>query len=267
MKTMRYKLIACEILFRELSYVAARSPHRVDVEFLAKGLHDIGRPNMFAELNRVLETVDSTVYDAVLLGYALCNGGVVGLEPRGNVPLVIPRAHDCITLFLGDKQRYEEYFFAKPGTYFKTMGWIERGDHLAQYTQTTNHANPSQRGVADGKTGQMLSYEQMVERYGEENAKYIWEQLVGMPHYKRMTYIEMGIEPDDRFEQTARREADERGWEFEKLPGHLRLFENLVNGQWHPDDFLIVQPGQKIDFDYSGQIIRADFVDCVSGKK
>ena len=253
---MRYKLIACEILFRELSYVAARSPHRVDVEFLAKGLHDIGRPNMFAELNRVLETVDPTVYDAVLLGYALCNGGVVGLEPRGNVPLIIPRAHDCITLFLGDKQRYEDYFFAKPGTYFKTMGWIERGDHLAQYTQTTNHA--SQRGVADGKTGQMLSYEQMVERYGEENAKYIWEQLVGMPHYKRMTYIEMGIEPDDHFEQTARREADERGWEFEKLPGHLRLFENLVNGQWHPDDFLIVQPGQKIDFDYTGQIFRAD---------
>ena len=252
---MRYKLIACEILFRELCHVVARSPHRIDVEFLAKGLHDIGRPNMFAELHRVLETVDPAAYDAVLLGYALCNGGVVGLEPRGRVPLVIPRAHDCITLFLGDKQRYEQYFFDKPGTYFKTMGWIERGDHLAQYTQTSNNTDPSQRGVADGKTGQMLSYEQMVERYGADNAQYLWEQLVGMPHYKRMTFIEMGIEPDGHFEQTARREADRRGWEFEKLIGNLRLFENLVNGPWDPDDFLVVQPGQKINFDYTGQIM------------
>lgn len=249
---MRYKLIACEILFRELSYVVARSPHRVDVEFLAKGLHDIGRPNMFAELNRVLEAVDPDVYDAVLLGYALCNGGVVGLAPQGKVPLIIPRAHDCITLFLGDKQRYEEYFFAKPGTYFKTMGWIERGDHLVQYSQ-----NSASQGMPDVKTGQLLSYEQMVERYGEENAQYLWEQLVGMPHYNRMTFIEMGIEPDDQFENKARREAEERGWEFEKLPGNMRLFENLVNGRWHPDDFLIVEPGQKIEFDYTGQIIRA----------
>ena len=263
---MRYKLIACEILFRELCHVVARSPHRVDVEFLAKGLHDVGRPNMFAELNRVLKTVDPNEYDAVLLGYALCNGGVVGLEPQGNVPLVIPRAHDCITLFLGDKQRYEEYFFNKPGTYFKTMGWIERGDHLLQYSQSAQGANDpnaadqspmSSRGMRDGKTGQLLSFDQMVARYGEENAKYLWEQLVGMPHYHRMTFIEMGIEPDDHFERTAQREANERGWEFEKLAGNMRLFENLVNGQWHPDDFLVIEPGQKIEFDYTGQIIRA----------
>ena len=252
---MRFKLIACEILFREFCYVVAKSPHRVDVEFLAKGLHDIGRPNMFDALNRVLDTVDPGQYDAVLLGYALCNGGVVGLKPRGNVPLVIPRAHDCITLFLGDKQRYEEYFFANSGTYFKTTGWIERGDSLVQYSDTGPY-KPS-HGVTDAKSGQLLSFPQMVERYGEDNAKYLWEQLVGMPHYKRMTFIEMGIEPDNRFEQQARSEAAGHGWEFEKLAGNMTLFENLVNGYWPEEDFLVVQPGRQIDFDYSGKIIRA----------
>jgi len=268
---MRFKLIACEILFRELCYVMAKSPHRVDVEFLTKGLHDIGRPNMFDALNRVLDTVDSDAYDAVLLGYALCNGGVVGLEPRGNVPLVIPRAHDCITLFLGDKQRYEDYFFARTGTYFKTTGWIERGDSLLQYSrhetlshpQTLHNALQHQApqnvpfGLPDAKTGPWLSFAQMVERYGEDNAKYLRDQLVGMPHYKRMAFIEMGIEPDGSFEHYSQNEAAEQGWEFEKLTGCMNLFENLVNGNWPEEDFLVVQPGQRIDFDYGGQILRA----------
>ncbi|MCL2622427.1 MAG: DUF1638 domain-containing protein [Planctomycetaceae bacterium] len=264
---MRFKLIACEILFRELSYATAKSPHRVDVEFLAKGLHDIGRPNMFDSLNRVLGTVDPDEYDAVLLGYALCNGGVVGLKPRGNVPLVLPRAHDCITLFLGDKQRYEDYFFANPGTYFKTMGWVERGDSLLRHsrheTVSAPYQGPSQAvekvpiGFSDSKTGQLLSFAQMVERYGEDNAKYLRDQLVGMPHYKRMAFIEMGFEPDDSFEQIARKEATEHGLGFDKIIGRMTLFENLVNGNWPEEDFLVVQPGQSIDFDYSGKIIRA----------
>ena len=261
---MRFKLIACEILFRELCCVMAKSPHRIDVEFLAKGLHDIGRPNMFDALNEVIETVDPDQFDAVLLGYALCNGGVVGLTPRGNAPLVIPRAHDCITLFLGDKQRYEDYFFANSGTYYKTMGWIERGDSLLQYMRNEPHSAQSQvppdkvpKGMSDPKTGQMLTFAKMVERYGEDNAKYLWEQLVGMPHYNRMAFVEMGIEPDNNFEQLAREEAANHGWEFEKIIGRMTLFENLVNGNWPEEDFLVVQPGQKIDFDYSGKIIRA----------
>lgn len=264
---MRFKLIACEIMFRELCYVMAKSPHRIDVEFLAKGLHDIGRPNMFASLDQVLDKVDPDECDAVLLGYALCNGGVVGLKPRGNVPLVIPRAHDCITLFLGDKQRYEDYFFAHSGTYFKTMGWIERGHSLLQYTRNESASAPNTassqepdkapRGLADSKTGQMLSFAQMVKRYGEDNAKYLWEQLVGMPHYNRMAFVEMGIEPDDGFEQHAREEAAEHGWEFDKITGRMTLFENLVNGNWPEEDFLVVQPGQTIEFDYSGKILRA----------
>ncbi|MCL2624966.1 MAG: DUF1638 domain-containing protein, partial [Planctomycetaceae bacterium] len=184
---------------------------------------------------------------------------------RGKTPLVIPRAHDCITLFLGNKQRYEDYFFANTGTYFKTTGWIERGDHLMQYSsqQAGGETVAGSRqtveegaGVRDQGAGKRLTFAQMVERYGEDNAKYLWEQLVGMPHYKQMTFIEMGIEPDDRFEQKARNEAAKHGWNFEKIAGSMTLFENLVNGHWPEEDFLVVQPGESIDFDYFGQIMR-----------
>lgn len=40
--------------------------------------------------------------------------------------LVIPRAHDCITLYLGSRQRYLEQFNARPGTYWYSLDYLER---------------------------------------------------------------------------------------------------------------------------------------------
>ena len=128
---MRLKLIACEIMYRELCAAVARSVNLVDVEFLPKGLHDIGQAGMSSRLAEVLAGVDETRYEAILLGYGLCSNGLVGLAAR-SIPLVVPRAHDCITLFLGSKERYLEYFQGHPGVYFKTSGWIERGVGLHQ---------------------------------------------------------------------------------------------------------------------------------------
>ena len=243
---MNLKLIACEILFRELSYLAAISPNRIDLEFLPKGLHDLGRKGMYDRLNKVVESVDETPYDAILLGYALCSGGVVDVKAR-TIPVILPRAHDCITLFLGDKEKYQQYFESNPGTYFKTMGWIERGGDLTQYTPDS----------VQSVTGMNMTYNQMVEKYGLDNAKYLWEQLSQMTHYTRMTFIETGIEPNDSFERETQSLAKERGWEFEKMTGDLSLMKRFVDGDWNEEDFLILQPGQSIQFDYSGKIVQA----------
>ena len=122
---MRLKLISCEVFHREMCAVIARSPNQVDLEFLPKGLHDIGCVGMLARLQAVLDKVEEEKYEAVLFGYGLCNNGLAGLQSR-TIPLVVPRAHDCITLFLGSKERYLDYFQNHPGVYFKTTGWIER---------------------------------------------------------------------------------------------------------------------------------------------
>ena len=100
---MRLKLLACEIMYRELCAAAARSTNLVDVEFLPKGLHDIGHEGMCVRLAQTLAAIDETRYEAVLLGYGLCSNGLVGLAAQ-SVPLIVPRAHDCITLFLGSKE-------------------------------------------------------------------------------------------------------------------------------------------------------------------
>lgn len=244
-KKCRFKLFACEILFREICSIVAVAKSRIDVEFLPKGLHDIGRQGMSGQLSEKINAVDETDYDAILLGYALCSGGIVGLAAR-TIPIVVPRAHDCITLFLGDRQRYHDYFFANSGTYFKTTGWIERGTDLGQ-------------GVPDNiaeKLGLRMSFQKMVERYGEDNARYLREQLSQMRFYTKLAFIETGIEPDDSFEQQTIELAKERQWEFEKLQGDLNLLYRLLNGIWDEKDFLIVPPGHQIEFSYDDDIVR-----------
>jgi len=245
---LKLKLIACEILYRELCWAVARSPNRVDVEFLPKGLHDIGQEGMSSRLGEVLARVEESNYDAVLFGYALCSNGLVGLTAH-TVPLVVPRAHDCIALFFGSKERYLDYFESNPGVYFRTSGWIERGKDLEQLApQSIQH-----------RTGMVQTYEDLVAKYGEENAKFLYEQLGNMTrNYSRLAFIEMGIEPDGRFERLAREEAAERGWQFEKLRGDMTLVRRLVDGPWDEDDFLVVEPGCRVGVSFDEKIIKAE---------
>jgi len=245
---MRLKLIACEIFYREICAVVARSVNQVDVEFLPKGLHDIGQRGMNDRLAQSLEAVDEDRYDAILFGYGLCSNGLVGLAAR-SIPLVLPRAHDCITLFFGDKERYQDYFEANPGVYFKTTGWIERGDQLDQLTSQSVQHN----------TGMATSYEELVEKYGEDNAQYLYEQLCDTTrNYRQITFIEMGIEPDEQFEKEAERIAAKNHWQYEKVRGDLRLLTRLVDGPWNDDDFLTVQPGKRIAASYDGRVVVAE---------
>ncbi len=244
---MRLKLIACEIFYRELCTAVARSINQVDVEFVPKGLHDIGQVGMSARLGELLAAVDESKYEAVLFGYGLCSNGLLGLC-AGHVPLVVPRAHDCITLFLGSKERYLDYFQSHPGVYFKTSGWIERGEGLNQYHQDS----------IQNQAGMTQSYEELVAKYGEDNAKFLYDQLCDMTrNYSGMTFIEMGIEPDDRFERQAQQQAAEKGWKFQKVAGDMALIQQLVDGPWSAERFLVVPPGNRVAASFDEQIVKA----------
>ena len=244
---MRLKLIACEIFYREMCDAVARSSNTVDVEFLPKRLHDIGAAGMSARLREALESVDEAKYEAVLFGYGLCSNGLVDLTARA-IPLVIPRAHDCITLFLGSQDRYLDYFHSHPGVYFNTSGWIERG----QGTEV-NGADAMQHQL-----GMMQDYDALVAKYGEDNARFLQEQLGDLTrNYSRLTFITMGVEPDDRFERQAKEEAATRGWKFEKIAGDMTLIRQLVDGPWSADRFLVVPPGHCVAASFDAAILKA----------
>jgi hypothetical protein len=228
----------------------ARSPHTVDIEFLPKGLHDIGSTGMLERVQAALDRVEASKYEAVLFGYGLCNNGLSGLVAR-SVRLVVPRAHDCITMFFGSKERYHEYFHAHPGVYFKTTGWIERGEAAGELKQLS---------IAH-QAGMDLTYDELVAKYGEDNAKYLYEELCDyVKHYTQFTFIEMGVEPDGSFEQQTRAEAARRGWKFEKVPGDMSMLQRLVDGIWDENEFLVVLPGWRVVAKYDEGIIGAEEV-------
>ncbi|HUV07276.1 MAG TPA: DUF1638 domain-containing protein, partial [Spirochaetia bacterium] len=125
---MRLKLIACDVLLRELCYLIARSPHTFDIEFTEKNSHnqsDLLRQSIQEKIGGC----EDKGYDAILLGYGLCGNSTIGLSSR-QTRIVIPRAHDCCTLFLGSRQRFMEHFKDNPSQPFSSPGYMERSDFL-----------------------------------------------------------------------------------------------------------------------------------------
>jgi hypothetical protein len=225
--------------------VVARSPHQIDVEFLSKGLHDLGGAAMRAKLQDLVDAVPPDSYDAVLLGYALCGNGLAGLAAR-TLPLIAPRAHDCIALLMGSRQRYAAYFEGHSGAYYRSPGWLERGENLVQDTMHT---------VRD-HTGAGYTLEALIEKYGEDSGRYLFDEFSAYQrHYRQITYIATGVEPDASFEQRAREEAARRGWDFEIVQGGLGIFERLVRGEWDSEDFVTVPPGWRIVHTFDDRII------------
>ena len=160
---MFFKVIACEIAFREICFAAAQSPNILDLEFLTQGHHDLPNAGR-THLQERIDAVPAGKYEAIL----------VGLK-AGRTPLVIPRAHDCITFFVGSRARYDQLAAARPGTYYYTSGWLEclqrRGEKA---TAGTAMFLPTPAG----KIGDVTEiYERWVKRYGEERARYLLEEM------------------------------------------------------------------------------------------
>jgi hypothetical protein len=109
------------------------------------------------------------------------------------------------------------------------------------------------------------TYEEYVAKYGEDNAAYLMEALGGWrSHYDRAALVDMAV-ADPRaaavVEAFARDDAARRGWAFEKLAGELILVRRLVDADWGAEDFLVLQPGERLAMSYDEAVIRAEPAD------
>ena len=214
----RILIIACEVFHRELSALAARSPKVVDLVFLPKGLHDLDTVKMRARIQEEIDKAENDKYEFVVLAYGLCNNGTLGLA-AGDAPLVIPRAHDCITLFFGSRSKYREYFDSNPGTYYYTTGWTERGK-----TDLADNIM-SQLGLSS-------TYNEYVEKYGKDNADYIMKVLGGWrENYKKLTYIRMPLDGLPDYTELSRSEAETHKWQFEVVDGDTAILQCVDDGR------------------------------------
>lgn len=247
---MRLKILSCEVLARELYFCAATSPHIIDITLVRRGLHDT--PDILrAELQRHIdafaaqaERADGAAIDAVCLGYGLCGNSIAGLTAR-RLPLVVPRAHDCITLYLGSRALYSEEFNEHPGTYYYAMDYIERREKGGSVVGLG--------ALSDARRKQV--YDEYVEKYGKDNADYLLEVMGGWTaHYNRAAYIDVGVGDGSTIESLARQEATAKGWAFEKLAGSLDIIRKLTHARWD-EDFLTLPPGGTVEVTHDHNIV------------
>jgi hypothetical protein len=245
-RMLKLKVIACDVLNREISYLASQSCCHVDVTFLHQGLHDTPhklRDQLQQEIDKANRGFPydychtASNYDFIIIGYGLCSNGIIGISSE-KIPLIVPRGHDCITLLLGSKDQYEICFKNNPATYWFSAGWIERG------------WQPSEQKYR-------IMLDEYTEKYGEDNAAYLMEaEQRWITDYKNAAFIHWECLPNsDYYKKSTQESANYFGWNFLEFPGNPGLLKNLLNGVFHPAEVLTVLPGKKIAPSYDQNII------------
>jgi hypothetical protein len=124
LKNKKPFVIACAVLALDIKYAAKKLGIDIGFKFLEGGLHD--RPKVLREkLQAAINEISASgLGDRIVVGYGVCGRGTVGIKAK-DIPLVLPKVHDCIALFLGGDAAYRREFKKYPGTYYISAGWYE----------------------------------------------------------------------------------------------------------------------------------------------
>jgi N-methylhydantoinase A/oxoprolinase/acetone carboxylase beta subunit len=238
MTEIKLHAIACAVMALDIKQTAQKLGMDMGVKFLEGGLHD--RPTLLRK--KLQEAIDeisaSGKCSRIVVGYGVCGRGTVGIQTR-DIPLAIPKAHDCIALFLGGDAAYQREFKKFPGTYYISAGWYEE--------KTVPF---SQRKLSAYYGDEKLNYDELVEKYDEHTAKETFQFLnTWQKNYQRAAFIETGTGNSTKSEQYAQEMAKEYNWKYEKIKGNQILIEKLLTVKETTDEILVVPPNHVIEFD------------------
>ncbi len=229
----RLRLVSCSVFTRELCAAVASSDRVVDPLFLELAAHEDANA-LRALIQAAVDAAEGKGYAAVLLAYGLCGNALAGVRAR-SIPLVVPRAHDCCAILLGSSSAFVREFGECLSAPWSSCGYLERHGFMRR-----------------GPNGYGLEYDELVAKYGEDNAAYLWETLHPDHDDGVRRFIDL---PETRAlgrAEAVRAEAAELGKEFRSVSGDGRLLRALVDGPWDAGSFLVVPPGKSVEplYDY-----------------
>lgn len=211
----------------------------VRLDKLPQGLHN--EPDRLRrELQRVVNQIESesTGVDTIIVGYGLCSRGTEGVVSR-RCKIVVPRAHDCITLLLGSKERYSNYVKEHPGTYWYSPGW-------------------NRHHIAPGQQRYEVLRAQYVERFGEEDADFLMEEEQHwFSTYDRATFVDLKVIPSEQDQAYTQECATWLGWNYDRQLGDPALLKALLSQTWPDDRFLVLEPGETLRMTADERVIEA----------
>ncbi|MCF8109540.1 MAG: DUF1638 domain-containing protein [Desulfohalobiaceae bacterium] len=230
--TQRVYFIGCGVLGPDISHIAAKLNMTIEKKLLPGGLHS--QPGELRQ--RLQKAIDEADQDEtccrIIVGYGLCGRGTVGIKAPA-VPLVIPKVHDCIALFLGSDRAYQEEFARYPGTYYISAGW---------YLEKEKPEEGRQKQVWVGS--QSMGCNEITEKYGKKQGKDIIDFLTTwQKNYQRAAYIDTGVNKGKKYAERAREMAREYSWEYQSIKGDLSLMTRMLTAVDSDDQILVVPSG------------------------
>jgi len=215
-------VIACQV-FQDLFDRFARPGLIAKYIYLDFGLHSYPH-----KLNQAVQEALEGLPEPslVVLGYGLCGNGLNGIR-AGKHTLLIARADDCIAIFLGSFERYQQEFKFQSATYYLTKGWLESG------------SNPLQE------------YQGYVQKYGLAKADWLIDSLYH--NYKRLVLVAHSQADLETYRSRALEVAkfcERWGMQYQEILGSSEYFEQLIQVALLPyqsdDNFILVFPGGEL---------------------
>ncbi|MBE6014867.1 MAG: DUF1638 domain-containing protein [Lachnospiraceae bacterium] len=245
---MRLKLIGCKLLQREIASIIAKTDNIVDVTLIRQDYHqtpEILRKVLQEEIDAIesgndRHTNDTTVneVDAIAIVYGLCSNATLGIK-SSKYKLVIPKAHDCSTLLMGSKEAYASFFEENGGSYVYSRGWLELGIN------------------EDEQKLERLRKEFMEKFEDEDTVEYLLSIEKDMlKNYDTAVFLNWpGFTPPEMEEEVKKIAADHE-WKYKRVDGNNSLLKDLIEGNWDPDRFVCLEPGQELAATYDEQVIK-----------
>ncbi len=244
-------IVACRVFESDIRAILEEGGIEAELTFLEGGLHS-SPSKLRVMLQKEIDRISAEGRAGrIALAYGTCGRGIVGLQAR-SVPILIPRVHDCIALYLGSDRQYREEFEKEPGTFYITWGWYNEG--------MTPFGAVRKDFTDEDDRLRSQSYDYYRERYGDKNAGAIvsfynsWQR-----NYRRTVFIDTGAGDPGVCETYAADLAGEFDWEYRKISGSRRYLEKLFRSHRGDDEILFVPPHALTVFDPRGKGVASAF--------
>ncbi len=232
----KYALLACDVFKEELTTFGGETPPWHRIEYLEMGLHD--QPdNLRSEVQAAIARLEvDPAIETVLLAYGLCGNGLLGVHAI-RCPLILPRAHDCISILLGGTAPHNEILKENPGTYFYSPGWV-RGKRVPGPDREAH--------IREVYSARYPDDDEMVDDLVEADAE-------TFAHHSCAAYVDLTQNADA--ETYCKDCAKHLGWQFRRLQGDATMLQDLLNRNWDDTRYLTVPPGHSIALNNQSELV------------
>ncbi len=208
---MRIKVLACETLRDEFTYLFDKLELDAEVIWIESGLHnypDKLRKRLQEEIDRISEC------ERLILLFGRCGNSIVGVK-TGNFEMIIPKVDDCISLLMGSDERRRE-FSRENACYYLTEGWMR------------------------GERNLWVEYRYSVEKYGEETAREIADMMYS--NYRTLALLDTGVTPIKNLEEKTQIIEETLNLKRTVVAGTLDYMRELLTGPWDESRYEIIPP-------------------------